>query len=113
MVEAVKSKLTRKTQEVNLLERLENRKVGTNAVEKVAKVLTEDKEHRNEGVVLKLLKIVKDLAKEKERIARRKFQADKKETEKLLPAGWIKKEFQRIMRKEGQDEWDDTPKTHE
>ena len=109
MVEAVKSnvKLARKTQAVNLVEGLETRKVGTNAVEKVAKVLTEDKEKRNEGVVLKLMVIVKGLAKEKEKKARRKFQADKKEAEKLLPAGWIKKEFKRIMRKEVQDEWDD------
>ena len=106
MVEAKKSnvKLARKTQAVNLVEGLEIRKVGTNAVEKVAKVLTEEIE-RNESVVIKLLKIVKGLAKEKEMKARKKFQADKREAEKMLPAGWMRKEFQIIMRMEGQEEW--------
>ena len=104
MVEATKSnvKLARQVQAVNLIEGLVIRKVGTNAIEKLAKVLTEESE-RNEGVVVKLMRIVRDVAKGKERKAILKFYSDKRDAKK--PAGWMRKNFLRIMRKEADSEW--------
>ena len=64
MLEAAKTnvKHTKKVIASNLMKGLHIRKVGTNKVEKVARVLTEENE-RNEGVVTKILEIEIDLTK--------------------------------------------------
>ena len=58
MLEATKAnnKLAGEVQKVNLLEGLEIRKVGTNSIEKAAKLVTEDQQ-RDGNVVVSLVKI--------------------------------------------------------
>ena len=65
MLEATESntKLARKTQSVNLLQGLLVRKVGTNVVEKVAKMMSEEDE-RDEALVEKLMRIMVWLAQQ-------------------------------------------------
>ena len=77
------------------------RKVGTPVVEKAAKMITEET-GRNEGVVMKILRIVVEEAKKKESKAKINFRRDRRNAEKTLPAGWMRKRFAEILRAEAQ-----------
>ena len=106
MIEAAKQgvKRTKKVLALNLLRGLRKRRLGTPAVEKMAKNLMEEME-RQENVVIKLMDIAVDSAEEKAKKA--KIEADKsmKEAKRALPAGWIWKRFRDIVREEVQGLW--------
>ena len=108
MLEAAKAsiKLTRKVLASNLMEGLQTRRVGTHKVEKVARMITEEEE-RNESVVKKILDIEVELTKKKEQKARKVCRSAKRTAEKILPAGWMRLEFRRILAKEAKEEWDE------
>ena len=106
MLEAAKLniKLSRRVLTSNLHEGLHTRRVGTNKIEKVAKMLTEDDE-RDENVVAKILLLEIALTKRKEQLARKTFQKAKRDADKALPAGWMQKEFLCILRRDANKEW--------
>ena len=87
------TKLARKTQSVNLMEGLLVRRVGTNLVEKIAKMMADDDE-RDERLVVKLMSIMVWLTRRKQLSAKKSFQKAKREADKVLPAGWRRKRFQ-------------------
>ena len=65
---------------------------------------------RNEGVVVKILRIVIEEAKKKESKAKTNFRRDRRNAEKILPAGWMRKRFAEILRAEAEEEWKDRKK---
>ena len=89
---------------LNLLRGLRKRRMGTPAVEKMAKNLMEETE-RQENVVNKLMDIAVSSAEEK--ATKAKIEADRsmKEAKKALPAGWLWRRFRDIVREEVQDLW--------
>ena len=107
MLEACKLgvKRTKKVLSVNLLKGLRKRRTGTAVVEKMAKILTEEK-RRNERVVVQLLDIA--LKSSEERAIRAKKAADEsmKEARGKLPPGWLRTAFRNVVRKEVQSLWD-------
>ena len=106
MLEAAKYsvKMTKRMTALNLVKGLKVRRLGTNSVEKAAKDLTEEKE-RNEGVVVKLMEIVVASSGKKMKMAKKKAYESKKEAIELLPAGWRRKSFQRILNREVEEVW--------
>ena len=97
-------KRTRRVLSLNLLRGLRKRRVGTHAIEKMAKNLTEVTE-RQEKVVIKLIDIAIDAAAEKAAIASREADKSMKEAKRALPVGWQRKRFREILREEAQDLW--------
>ena len=94
MLEAAKStvKMTKRVLAFNLVKGCRRRRVGTHAVEKAAKMLTEMDE-RDEGVVVKLLDIVIKSSETKMMRARKEAFHSSRMAKALLPAGWMRKRF--------------------
>ena len=97
-------KRTRRVLSLNLLRGLRKRRVGTHAIEKMARNLTEVKD-RQEKVVIKLLDIAIDAAEEKAAKASREADKSMKEVKRALPVGWQRRRFREILRDEAQDLW--------
>ena len=76
-------------QSLNLVRGLRTRRCGTDAIEKCAKIVTED-DVRNEGVVMKLMDIAVKSSEEKVRRIRKVALKAKKEAIAVLPAGWMR-----------------------
>ena len=109
MKEAAKQgvKRTKKVLALNLLRGLRKRRLGTPAVEKMAKNLMEENE-RQENVVIKLMDIAVRSAEEKAKKAKMEADRSMKEAKRELPAGWQWRRFSRdIVREEVQDLWKD------
>ena len=89
MIEAAKQgvKRTKKVLALNLLRGLRKRRLGTPAVEKMAKNLMEENE-RQENVVIKLMDIAVRSAEEKAKKAKMEADRSMKEAKRELPAGW-------------------------
>ena len=75
-------------------------------------MITEE-EQRDENVVKKILAIQVDLTKKKEQKARKAFHSAKRSAEKILPAGWMRAEFRRILAKEANEVWEDGRKKNQ
>ena len=114
MLEAAKNsiKMTKRTTALNLLKGLRVRRLGTYSVEKASKDLTKEIE-RNEGVVMKLMYIVVGASELKMKVARKRAFKSKKEVIEMLPAGWRRNEFQRIVNKEVEQVWKDQKEKNE
>ena len=97
-------KRTRRVLSLNLLRGLRKRRVGTHAIEKMARNLTEVKD-RQEKVVIKLLDIAIDAAEEKAAKASREADKSMKEVKRALPVGWQRRRFREILRDEAKDMW--------
>ena len=108
MKEAAKQgvKRTKKVLALNLLRGLRKRRLGTPAVEKMAKNLMEENE-RQENVVIKLMDIAVRSAEEKAKKAKMEADRSMKEAKRELPAGWQWRRFRDIVREEVQDLWKD------
>ena len=96
--------LVKRVQTGNVLSGLEVRRIGTNEIESMAKkLLRSDK--RDEGVVTRLVGLAKEAARKRERDSRRTFQMARREAERSLPAGWMRRCFSAILRQEAQSVW--------
>ena len=111
MLEAAKLsvKSTKRMQAFNLVRGLRIRRVGTHQIEKAAKTLTQDKE-RNEPVVIKLLDIVVKSSEAKSLKAKQVARKGMRRAVKNLPAGWIRKSFEDIVRTEVSNVWEERRK---
>ena len=92
MLEAAKQrvKMTKRVLAFNFVKGCRMRRVGTQVVEKMAKILTE-LEERDEGVVNKLMDIVVNSSEKKVQVARKAaFNSGKKAKESLPP--WLDEE---------------------
>ena len=82
------------------------KKVGTNCIERAAKLVTGENE-RDKGIVAKLMKIAETKSMEKLVAARIRMQRSTRMAVGLLPAGWIRKRFYSIRAKTAQELWEE------
>ena len=108
MLEAVKSleKVTRRQRALNLVHGLVVKKIGTNNVEKAA-ILVVGNDERDEGVVVRLMKILEEKSKEKLEAAKMKMWRSTRIAVKLLPAGWMRRSFFCLRSEAAQQIWEE------
>ena len=113
MLEAAKTrvKMTKRVLAFNFVRGCRRRRVGTEVVEKMGKVLTE-MEERDEGVVLKLMDIVVKSSEKKVQAARKAAFNSGRKAKDSLPPGWMRKRFRDILRQEVEPLWQKKKKTH-
>ena len=113
MLEAVKGcvKSTRRLLAVKLLKGLRKRRIGTYAIEKTAKIVTENLV-RSENVVLKMMDIAVTSAEEKCAMAEKLSNKSLIAAKAVLPEGWMKKKFKLILSDELEALWKETKTKH-
>ena len=107
MLEAAKKsvKLTKRVQSSNLLKGLRSKRLGTDAVEKMARNLIESKE-RSEKVAIKLMDIALESANLKSENDKREDVKSMREANKVLPAGWRRRQFEKFIKTETNHVWE-------
>ena len=105
MLEAAKLniKMTKAAHKVDLLKNLRQRKIGTPAIEKACKLVTEG--DRDEKVVVEILGVAINLADSRKHSTKMNCFKGMREAEKVLPAGWRVNIFRRIVHEECEFVW--------
>ena len=113
MLEAAKLtvKMTKRVLAYNLVKGLQRRRLGFPAVEKAAKILTENDE-RDEGVIMKLMDIVVKSSETKMKMARKVAFKSSGKAKAILPAGWMRKDFREILKQEVEPLWREKKRKH-